>query len=159
MYRANYGDGTYSPAYPDIRDAKLAKWGRAAIVHGKPSCRHARVRTARRLWKSVRKQRTGVPWRTRLPSRYFDMDTHTTGRARFCSTCGRAPGSPFRVYDVHGKVISGCVDDFHTGHLITPSESARWHNRPVSKQIRRTGELSQRYGYDRSQWPKRYQRG
>lgn len=32
MFRANFGDGTYTSPFPDIRDAKLAIWGRAAIV-------------------------------------------------------------------------------------------------------------------------------
>lgn len=50
-----------------------------------------------------------------------------------CSTCGKAAGAPFRVYDERGKVINGCIDDFHTGYLVTPSESSRWHNRKEAK--------------------------
>lgn len=53
-----------------------------------------------------------------------------------CPTCTRAPDRPSRVYDSFGKVTSGCVDHFHGGHLITPSESARWHARPEAKRIR-----------------------
>lgn len=53
-----------------------------------------------------------------------------------CHTCGRADDSPYRVYDDHGKVVAGCVDECHTGRLITPSESARWHARPEAKRIR-----------------------
>lgn len=53
-----------------------------------------------------------------------------------CNTCGRAAGSPYRIFDARGKVIAGCVDDFHTGHLVTPSESSFWHNRPEAKKIR-----------------------
>jgi hypothetical protein len=36
-YRANFGDGTTTRAYADIRDAKLAIWGRAAIVQYRSS--------------------------------------------------------------------------------------------------------------------------
>ena len=54
-----------------------------------------------------------------------------------CNTCGRPADSPWRVYDQQGKVIHGCVDDFHTGHLIEVSESSRWHNRPEAKKIRK----------------------
>ena len=53
-----------------------------------------------------------------------------------CNGCGRDSGSPYRVYDAYGKVINGCVDAFHTGHLVTPSESSFWHNRPAAKKIR-----------------------
>jgi hypothetical protein len=53
-----------------------------------------------------------------------------------CTTCGRPAGSPYRVFDKHGKVLQGCIDDFHTGHLVTPSESSRWHNRPEAKKHR-----------------------
>lgn len=72
-----------------------------------------------------------------------------TGERLTCNTCGRAAGSPFRVYDEHGKVINGCVDEFHTGHLVTPSESSRWHARPEAKQIRarlKRGQQGKGYG-------------
>lgn len=32
QYRANFGDGTHTRPYPDIRDARREKWARAAIV-------------------------------------------------------------------------------------------------------------------------------
>jgi hypothetical protein len=54
-----------------------------------------------------------------------------------CPTCTRSAGAPFRTYDARGKVVRGCVDAFHTGHLVTPSESARWHHRPEAEAIRR----------------------
>lgn len=54
-----------------------------------------------------------------------------------CTTCCRPAASPFRVFDEFGKVINGCVDDFHTGHLTPISESAWWHNRPEAKRIRK----------------------
>lgn len=56
--------------------------------------------------------------------------------ATLCPTCGRAPGAPFRVFGERGSVEMGCVDEFHTGHLVSPSESARWHARPEARRIR-----------------------
>jgi len=53
-----------------------------------------------------------------------------------CPTCGKHRDAPYRVYDKRGKVTQGCVDDYHTGHLITHSESSYWHNRPEAKKIR-----------------------
>ena len=53
-----------------------------------------------------------------------------------CPTCCRAPAQPFRVYDAAGKALYGCVDHFHTGHLVTPSASAMWHARPEAKKLR-----------------------
>lgn len=53
-----------------------------------------------------------------------------------CNICCRPAYSPFRVYDERGKVVMGCVGDAHTGQLITPSESARWHARPEAKKLR-----------------------
>lgn len=37
LYRANFGDDTHTKGYPDIRDAKLAIWGRAGIVQYRSS--------------------------------------------------------------------------------------------------------------------------
>lgn len=36
-YRANFGDGTHTKAFADIRDALLAKMGRAGIVQYRTS--------------------------------------------------------------------------------------------------------------------------
>lgn len=55
--------------------------------------------------------------------------------ADVCPTCMRKAHSPFRVWN-GGKVVNGCVDEFHTGHLTSPSESSFWHNRPAAKKIR-----------------------
>lgn len=66
-----------------------------------------------------------------------------------CNICGRSADNPTRVYDARGKVIQGCVDAFHTGHLVTPSESAHWHNRPAAKKIRaeiKKGQMGKGYG-------------
>ena len=54
-----------------------------------------------------------------------------------CLTCGCPDHSPWRAYDDRGRVILGCVDACHTDRLITPSESARWHNRIEAKAIQR----------------------
>jgi hypothetical protein len=53
-----------------------------------------------------------------------------------CPTCTRSKYDPFRRYDQSGKIIYGCVDDFHTGHLTPISESNSWHNSKTAKQIR-----------------------
>lgn len=37
LYRANFGDGTHSRTFADMRDAKLAVWGRAGIVQYRSS--------------------------------------------------------------------------------------------------------------------------
>jgi hypothetical protein len=44
-----------------------------------------------------------------------------------CGTCGKAVASPYRQYDrISGKIMYGCVDPAHSGHLY--GESLRWHN-------------------------------
>ena len=58
-------------------------------------------------------------------------------REQTCNTCNRPANRPFRVYDERNtKVTMGCVDAFHSGHLITPSESSFWHNRSEARHIR-----------------------
>ncbi len=57
------------------------------------------------------------------------------GEAR-CNTCTQPAGAPFRRYAANGTVLYGCIDDFHTGHLVTPSASSYWHNRPEAKKLR-----------------------
>lgn len=52
-----------------------------------------------------------------------------------CPTCFSPPANPYRVYR-DGKVLNGCVDHFHTGHIPSLTESLRWHNRPAAKAIR-----------------------
>lgn len=63
-----------------------------------------------------------------------------------CPTCTRASDLPYRVYDERGNVLQGCIDEFHTGHLVTPSASASWHHRPDAKRIRSVRKAS-RDGY------------
>jgi len=55
-----------------------------------------------------------------------------------CCTCGHLPTMPFRRYSTDGKLLYGCVDGCHTGHLVAISESSRWHNRQEAEQIRRS---------------------
>ena len=53
-----------------------------------------------------------------------------------CTTCNRRSNDPYRVFNERGKVIAGCVDECHTGQLITPSESSWWHTKKEAKAIR-----------------------
>lgn len=59
-----------------------------------------------------------------------------------CPSCTRDKYSPFRQYDKHGKVLLGCIDPYHSGHLSTLSESSRWHNSKMAQAWRRA-ELKQ----------------
>jgi len=43
-----------------------------------------------------------------------------------CNTCNQVASAPWRVWD-GDKIVLGCVDNFHTGHLVVPSASASWH--------------------------------
>jgi hypothetical protein len=52
-----------------------------------------------------------------------------------CPGCGRPADAPYRCFQ-GGAVVMGCVNEFHTGHLVTPSASASWHARPEAKRIR-----------------------
>lgn len=49
-----------------------------------------------------------------------------------CNTCGNPDHRPYRVYDAWGTVKFGCVDDCHTGRLVTPSASASWPGKGYS---------------------------
>lgn len=60
-----------------------------------------------------------------------------------CTTCNRPANAPARRI-VDGRIVEGCVDAAHTGHLIVPSDSAEWHNRPEAKAIRASVK---RHGY------------
>jgi len=58
-----------------------------------------------------------------------------------CPVCGQKPSAPFRAYSNEGKIINGCVDAIHTGHLVDISGSNHWHTRAAAVDIRRM-ELS-----------------
>ena len=64
-----------------------------------------------------------------------------------CLTCGKPDYNPYRVYDDRGKVRHGCVDACHTGRLVTPSESSRWHHSAQAKRIRAAGKYALKHGY------------
>lgn len=64
------------------------------------------------------------------------MKTRQIFTSTTCPICGRGPSTPARVFTTRGRVLQGCVDHFHTGHLVTPSESAMWHARPEAVKIR-----------------------
>lgn len=54
-----------------------------------------------------------------------------------CPTCTRSKYDPFQRHDAQtGKILYGCIDDFHTGHLTPISGSNSWHNRPEAKKWR-----------------------
>jgi hypothetical protein len=61
-----------------------------------------------------------------------------------CPICGQPAGSPYRSYDSRGKVVQGCVSEFHTGHLVTPSETAFWHSSTAAKKVRATNKRAER---------------
>lgn len=70
-----------------------------------------------------------------------------------CSTCFKHKSDPARSYDENGKIINGCVDEYHTGELVVPSASARWHYRQEAVKIRaitKRGRLG--YGYKSNIW-------
>lgn len=64
------------------------------------------------------------------------MSTKKIVYAAICPICGRAPYSPFRTWHADGKVLAGCVDHFHNGHLQRASVSSHWHSRPEARRIR-----------------------
>lgn len=81
---------------------------------------------------------------------FMDQQTLTGKETKMdtCNTCTRKSFAPFREYDERGKVIAGCVDEFHTDHLIVPSESSVWHDRKEAKKIRAITKRAQMgFGY------------
>lgn len=66
--------------------------------------------------------------------------------ALMCPTCGGAACHPYRLYWPNGVVANGCIDHFHTGHLVVPSASAAYHNRPEAKRVR-AAQRKARDGY------------
>jgi hypothetical protein len=62
-----------------------------------------------------------------------------------CPTCCRSAGNPARSY-VAEKIVSGCVDHFHTGHLVFATQSLSWHMRPEAKKIRAASKAARMGG-------------
>lgn len=60
-----------------------------------------------------------------------------------CPTCTRSKYDPFRQY-VDGKIVAGCVDDYHTGHLVSISATNSWHYSKQAKEIRATAAKHKR---------------
>lgn len=61
LYRANFGDGTTTKGFADIRDARLAKWGRAAIVQYRTSIEsHSGVGPLADGWTTVEPSRASL---------------------------------------------------------------------------------------------------
>lgn len=56
--------------------------------------------------------------------------------ATTCPVCCQPASAPFRVYDAQGNVVHGCVDEFHTDHLVPISASNHWHRRPAARKLR-----------------------
>jgi hypothetical protein len=58
-----------------------------------------------------------------------------------CPTCRRAVGAPYRrvegVLGQGGRIVEGCVDASHAGHLIPGGYNAQWHDREEGRQVRR----------------------
>jgi hypothetical protein len=76
----------------------------------------------------------------------MDMASRKVVFSMLCQSCNRAASSPFRAVNAEGRITLGCVDHFHTGHLVTPSESNFWHCRPEAKKIRAAAR-ARRGGY------------
>jgi len=57
-----------------------------------------------------------------------------------CNTCGRPASEPYRRYGNDGRIIEGCIDNFHAGHLVPCSASEHWHNRKEAKILRQTAK-------------------
>ncbi len=62
-----------------------------------------------------------------------ELDAEIAEVRTTCPTCVRPVGAPYRR-SVNGKVVEGCIDECHTGHLY--GTSLEWHNRPVAKKLR-----------------------
>lgn len=58
-----------------------------------------------------------------------------------CPTCTRQSDSPYRSHDQSGKIVQGCIDEFHTGRLVSPSASSEWHNRKEAKNWRKQDKV------------------
>lgn len=64
---------------------------------------------------------------------------------QLCPICCAPAHSPFRMWK-GDKIVGGCVDAFHDGALVVPSQSASFHNRPDAKEIRR------QFAQERKRW-------
>jgi hypothetical protein len=53
-----------------------------------------------------------------------------------CCTCGHAAANPYRRI-AEGKIVEGCIDATHTGHLQPTSSTLAWHDRKQAVAMRR----------------------
>lgn len=60
---------------------------------------------------------------------------NTTQITITCNTCCKPVSRPYRRI-VAGKIVEGCVDKSHNGHVIASTNSGAWHNRKEAKKIR-----------------------
>lgn len=63
----------------------------------------------------------------------MNMTRHT---AETCPTCTNSAVAPYRRYE-GSRVVEGCIDSFHDGKLVSPSESFSWHNRKPAREWRK----------------------
>lgn len=49
-----------------------------------------------------------------------------------CPICGKPVNAPSRRI-VDGRIVEGCIDDSHTGHLTPGTNSHAWHHRKSAK--------------------------
>lgn len=142
--RRNISEGFYDDTgFHPIRAA--ADYDRASVGEGKRKPRRARSKkkatAKRKTVKTARGKKRVSASKKPVTKRVVKKATKkraTTKRRNpsTCPTCTRPADQPYRQYDARGKCVAGCIDDFHTGHLITPSESSFWHNRPQAKKLR-----------------------
>lgn len=52
-----------------------------------------------------------------------------------CPTCARPAHDPRTRY-VGGRIVEGCVDAFHYGHVGTANNVAAWYYSPDAREIR-----------------------
>ncbi len=58
-----------------------------------------------------------------------------------CPTCCKPSDRPYRSHNSEGKIVQGCVDEFHTDRLIGISASSSWHNSKEAKEIRKSMKI------------------
>lgn len=105
LYRANFGDGTWTKAFADVGDAKMAKWGRAAIVQ---------YRTSIEVYNGA--------WRTMIPAR-ATLNGPATGHFCYCAEGGTPEAGKYIVDGDDDLPIPTCKGN---GHLPNPEGKERF---------------------------------
>jgi hypothetical protein len=81
--------------------------------------------------------RVAAPAPARAATRRPDKGSShmATNSSLRCPTCGRPPANPFRIRSSRdGRIIAGCVDAFHGGHL--DGDSLAWHETSLARHWR-----------------------